>query len=162
MTWYEKILLLWEKVIAFIITVAMALMSTITIIEVGRRYIIGASFPWAEELVRFLLIWLTFLGGSIAWRKKSMVFFNLLQDKVTGRWKGFLNLFVNFICILFMVFVLYKGLAYTFSPAISRQISTGLKISMSFVYFSIPLGFGSMLAFTLGELPSAIRKCMKK
>ena len=30
------------------------------------RYVFNSAFPWTEEVVRYSIVWLVFLGGSIA------------------------------------------------------------------------------------------------
>lgn len=161
MIYFNKALDYLEKLIRLFLIVAMIAMCTVTIVEVGRRYFLGLSFPWAEELVRFLLIWVSFLGASIAWRRKGMVFFNLLRDNLSPRPRAFLDLAVNIISLVLMMFIFKLGLDYALKPAIFRQMSTGLHLSMAWVYIAIPTGFGCMILFTIGNLPEIIKECFK-
>lgn len=153
-----------ETVIKWVAIVAMVLMSVLTMLEVTRRYLIGQSYPWAEELVRYLLIWLTFLGGSIAWKRKMLVYLNLLEDMLKPRRNAvaWLEIAIHCICLVFTAFIAYYAWRQTFSPVILRRISTGLGISMAYVYFAIPLGFALMSFFTLERLPCLVEKCRGK
>jgi len=40
-------------------------------LQVGMRYLLDMSFFWIEELCRFLLIYLTFLGSTLAWGRRK-------------------------------------------------------------------------------------------
>ncbi len=153
-----------ETIIKWVAIIAMVLMSALTMLEVSRRYIIGQSYPWAEELVRYLLIWLTFVGGSIAWKRKMLVYFNLMEDwlrprRVASAW---LELVIHCICLAFTLFIAYYAWRQTFSPVVLRRVSTGLHVSMAYVYFAIPLGFFLMSFFTFERMPGIIGKLLGK
>ena len=42
-------------------------MSIIIAVQVFCRYVLNHSLFWSEELARYLLVWLTFLGASVAY-----------------------------------------------------------------------------------------------
>ena len=45
--------------------------------NVVLRYVFSASTSWAEELIRYLMIWITFIGGSI--NRSIQINYNLHQ-----------------------------------------------------------------------------------
>lgn len=44
-------------------------MALVVALQVFFRYVLNNSLFWSEELARFLLVWLTFLGASAAYRR---------------------------------------------------------------------------------------------
>ena len=46
-------------------------MTLVVSLQVVCRYLLGASLTWSEEFARYSLVWITFLGGSIALKKKA-------------------------------------------------------------------------------------------
>jgi TRAP-type C4-dicarboxylate transport system permease small subunit len=44
-------------------------MTAIVILQVFYRYALNHSLFWSEELARYLLVWLTFLGATVAYRR---------------------------------------------------------------------------------------------
>ncbi len=44
-------------------------MAAIVAAQVFSRYVLNHSLFWSEELARYLLVWLTFLGASSAYRR---------------------------------------------------------------------------------------------
>ena len=54
-----------ENVQTYICIFLLALMSLVVIVQVFSRYIFNFSFVWAEELVRYLMIWMVMLGSAL-------------------------------------------------------------------------------------------------
>ena len=123
------------KIIEKIITVLFIGMTIITFIQVVSRYIFGVSFFWAEEIGRFSMIWIAFLGAAIGVSQGAHTridfFINLLPKNIK-KWVEVLN---NVICLIFVIFLIYNSI-----PIIQISInnmSPGLNIPMSVVYSSL-------------------------
>jgi hypothetical protein len=43
-------------------------MTVVVAVQVFFRYVLNQSLFWSEELARYLLVWLSFLGASVAYR----------------------------------------------------------------------------------------------
>lgn len=158
---YLKIENFLGKLIKYIMFVLLIVMTVITTTEVVRRYIFGLSFPWAEELVRFSLIWLTFIGGSWVFKKGDMVLFDMAISHMSKKNRSILALIMNTLVLMFLGYLFYYSCKFSFSPVIVKQISAGLRISMAVPYCSIPIGFGLMIFFGLGKY-SALLKNFKE
>ena len=52
----------------WVLIMLLAAMAVLVIGSVFARYVLGRSFPWVEELTRYLMIWSTFLGAGLALR----------------------------------------------------------------------------------------------
>jgi len=46
-------------------------MAALVAVQVFFRYVLNHSLFWSEELARFLLVWLTFLGASVAYHRRA-------------------------------------------------------------------------------------------
>ncbi len=49
------------------VVVTGAAMTGIVVVQVFFRYVLNMSLFWSEELARYLLVWMTFLGASVAY-----------------------------------------------------------------------------------------------
>lgn len=148
---YTKLMNTLFNFIKIMLSIALFVMVFVTMLEVIRRYIFGLSFPWAEELVRFLLVISTFLGGAAAFRSNNLVNLDLLTSKFPKKVLTIVDIVNNTLIILFCCFIVFKSSSFTFSPIITKQFSTGLGLNMSYVYGSIPIGFSLLVLFALDK-----------
>lgn len=63
----EKIYGVCEKILRYITGVLLAGMVVVVFSNVISRYFLNAAIAWSEEISRFMLIWLVFLGANLAY-----------------------------------------------------------------------------------------------
>ncbi len=99
------------KVFRFILTTMMCIMTAMDVIvivlQVVFRFVLHVSLAWVSELAGVSLVWITFLGASLATLDESNINFNGLIDKASGLTKFLLKLLVNCL-ILFMVYIMIR------------------------------------------------------
>ena len=79
-------------------------------IAVFSRYISQASLLWPEEVSRFLMIWLTFVGGSVAMKEKGLIFFQFILNAIPeGKTKISINICTKLAIITFIIWFLKYG-----------------------------------------------------
>ncbi len=57
-------------------------MAIIVAVQVFFRYVLNQSLFWSEELARYLLVWLTFLGASCAYYRHAHPGVDILYNRV--------------------------------------------------------------------------------
>lgn len=159
MTSFLKVYSKWMdfivQVIKIVVAIALVVMTVVTFVEVIRRYAFGLSFVWAEELTRFLLVGVTFIGGAAAYKIGGMACFDLV---ITHFGKGKIKftktfkIIDNLLIALFSVYLAYNGFSYSFAPMVTRMSSAGLKLNMTFVYITIPIGFTLIVLFAIEQI----------
>ena len=61
------------------------LMIGVVAAQVFFRYVLNHSLFWSEELARYILVWLTFLGASVAYRRGVHPRIDLFVSRVSPR-----------------------------------------------------------------------------
>lgn len=116
------------------------------IVVVGQAVIIAAqvvtrlldiSLPWSEELARFFLIWLTFLGCSLAVKQDSHLSVDFFVKMTPQKVRLGIGLFVKFLMIVFFGILLVYGVKL--SIAAMATLSTSLQWPMGFIYMVLPV-----------------------
>ena len=150
-------------VIRYAIAVILGVAILLTFTEVIRRYIFGKSFIWSEELMRYLFVYVGFVGGAAAFREKSLSCFDLISKKIKSqRAKAILDLVINTAIIGLVMFLGIKGVRVAGLPSIAKQHSVGLGLSMKYVYMAIPIGCFLMAVFGLENYMEIIPRVIGK
>jgi TRAP-type C4-dicarboxylate transport system permease small subunit len=158
---FKKICDIIEKILVLLVAIFAAVMITITTIEVVRRYFFSQSFQWAEELSRYLMIGVAFLGAAVGYRKKDLVPLDLITSHLSPRLQLIIELIMEIVSFVILAALLYFSFKTVSSPIVYRQISIGLPISMAIPFATMPIGFTCMILFAVEhfmEMPSKFRE----
>jgi TRAP-type transport system small permease protein len=113
-------------------------MAMIIFANVSMRYLTGASLVWAEEVARYLMIWLTFLGAGPVLRIGGHIAIENLQDALPRVLSQAVRCGV-LICIIGLgLGMIVMGLAYM--QRAQFQMTASTQIPFSYIYAAIPIG----------------------
>lgn len=140
---------------AFVVFLLCA-MSADILLGVFYRYVLVKPLPWAEDLGRYLMVWIALFGVGIVMHNKGHVAVTICVDKITPRARGMLLLFSNTLVLAFGFFMGYLGVC--FLADMMPQISPTLRIPMWWVYFGFPFyGFFLFLS-TLDQMIEDVKQ----
>lgn len=135
---------MWDKAIRSLnkltetITMSLLLaMVCLVAMQVFSRILIGSSFSWTNELARYMLVWLVFLGGGIVFQQGAHIGMEALVEKFSANIQRMIQALVSVICILFFIILIVIGM--DFSSTSMTLTSPALKIPMGIVYCVIPI-----------------------
>lgn len=112
------------------------LLTFVTILQVIMRYVFNASFVWAEELCRYLMIWGIMIGATIALNSSKHLrvdYFVGLLPKIPHK---VILIISHTIVLALSVFLVIEGFSYMLS--LSAAMTPGLNIPKAVVALSIP------------------------
>ncbi len=124
------------------IRVITALMLIFTVVlvfgEVILRYGLNRSLGWAEELLRYLLVWMTFLGSYLAIKSNEHLGIGLFFQWLPRKWQQPLDAVANLLLLLFLAAFSVLSFQYTFK--FFADESTTLEVPMGLIYAILPIG----------------------
>ena len=108
--------------------------------NVLMRYVFDIGLIWAEESVRFIIIWVTFVGASLCIRNNIHVKVDVLHLKLPFKYEKMLICFIYLVCIVFCIFLAYTGGILTYRVFATGQFNTSMPwLRMWMVNLSIPV-----------------------
>lgn len=114
------------------------------VLQVVTRRVLNAPMTWTEEVGRYALVWLTFVGAGLLMSRGGHVVVALFDNKLGPLGKRILevvtDLFIAAICLVFIP----VGLSY--ASDMGRIASPAAGIPMSIVYLASVVGL-SLVAF---------------
>lgn len=146
----------FDKALTNIQTYVCALLFII-IIAIGAanvfgRFVLNNSLTWAEEAMRFLCIWLVFIGSSLTIRIDGHVSIDILQSVLKNtKVKCVLYVITRLIAASFLVVLIPASIELV--QGMSNSYSSAVGVSYSIVYLSFPIGAVSMLLSFVSAIP---------
>ncbi|MGF1552102.1 MAG: TRAP transporter small permease [Paracoccaceae bacterium] len=110
------------------------------------RFVLGDSIGWTEEMARYLLIAVGFLGGAMAVRNNSHIMMEFMYRYMPDRAGIALGLVVDVIRLVF--FALLAWLTWELAGR-TRSYMASVDIPKSVVYYAAFAGFALMVLRTL-------------
>ena len=122
---------------------------------VVTRAMPGGQAKWTEELARFLLIWVSMLGGALAFRRREHLGIDFLVTSMHSDVnQGLQVLKQGIVCVTAAAVFLYGGFRIVSDALIAQQTTPALGWKMGYVYAAVPLAGVFILLFSLEEMLS--------
>lgn len=125
----------------YLMGVFMVAIVVVTILQVGARFVLNNPLVWSDELARFLLIWMVFLGASIVSYDDKHMSVDLFQERMSPKFKLFFNFLLRVLIIGFLVVTIYSSIELVEASHYTK--SGALKIPFS--YWRVSAAVGSVL-----------------
>ena len=120
---------------------------------VFTRYVMGEQAKWTEELARFLLVWVSLLGGAVAFGTKGHLGVDYFVGKFHPDAQKSMAVFVHLVVLFFAVSIFLYGGGRVVSDALAmEQMTPALGWKMGHVYLALPIAGVFMVLYTVEAL----------
>lgn len=126
-----------------IVSVMLAILAVLVVLQVMTRFVINVPLAWTEEIARYLMIYIVFLGSGLAMRHNQHIAIDFLLDVIPHKNKARLQTIILSISAVFCLVLAYYGAQLTL--IVVDQSTPTLQYSMAWAYAAIPLGALLML-----------------
>ncbi len=133
-----------------ILAALLAVLFADLVLQIGSRYLFQRALIWTEEVSRFLLVWIVFLGAALAVHARAHFVVEILTERLPSRLHRWWRVAIAASLIGLMASFLYQGIVFGELGLHSRSPSLGLP--MIYVYAAVPVSAACMILFLLGEI----------
>ena len=117
----------------------------IVFLQFFTRYVLNDSLSWTEEIARYGLMWVVFIGGAMVTRRNTHIAVELLSNVMKpGPLRAALLALVDFIKLAFLGLLAF--VSWTITERMHFQRMTVFDLPMSYVYAGVALGCFLMFA----------------
>jgi TRAP-type C4-dicarboxylate transport system permease small subunit len=131
---------------AVVIIAMVGIMTVVVFLQVVYRYVLTQPLHWSEELARYLFVWLSILGATLALQKRGHFGLDVLFRIFPRQLKPYMTVFVHFLMGIVIFVILVQGMTLVQKTAL--QDSPAMGIPMSWAYACLPVG-GALMAIHL-------------
>lgn len=98
-----------NKICCVIVVIVGLIMTGCLVWGVFTRFILKNPAIFTEEVARFCMIWLAFIGSSIAMKRKELTSFRTLVDRLPIRGQKFMDIVGTVLLLTYVVIFLKSG-----------------------------------------------------
>ena len=151
------VLLKWaERALDALAVALFALMFGVIVMQIALRYVFNHPLVWTDEAAQYCFVWVSFLGWTMAARRRIHIGINVVVDRLpAGARRGLHALWclaaAGFALVLFAV-----GVVIAWRNGDVRMVS----IDFAFwpVYVAVPVAAVFLVAYALRDLLHIVRK----
>lgn len=134
-------LLNWlESLLRYLLIIALAVMILITFSQVILRYVFRSPTRWAEELVRYIGVWLTFIGCPVIIRNRGFISIEMVKERIPQPLRFFLLIVLDAVVLIFLYFFIRSGFQLVQHNIRVWQLSAAIGFPIAYVYLALPVG----------------------
>ena len=145
-----------EKLIDALAVVIFAAMFGVIILQIVLRYVFNHPMVWTDEAAQYLFVWISFLGWTMATRKRIHIGISVVIDRLPAPLRRGLQILWSAATVAFALTLFAVGVKITLANRSVQMVS----IDFAFwpVYLVVPLASGFLVVYALRDLLAIFRK----
>lgn len=124
----------------YVSVILLVCLIALTAAGVLKRYIMRSPITWMEEVQALLFMWITFIGGSTAFRKAAHVTVEILVDSLPKKIGGIIERVDVLIQLVILGYLCSQEFAYYFQLLQQNKVTNLLRIPYKYAYLALPIG----------------------
>ena len=149
-----------SRILEVIMVIILTTMVGLVFGNVVARYVFNSAITWAEEVARFLFVWLTFVGASFGLMKGLHLGMDMVVARFSPRTRSLTEVVNGFIILAFLGVWVVGGVHLIQANLDYMSPATGF--SMGLVYLIGPLAAVLMGIEALSRLAASIKSLRRE
>ena len=149
-----------RSILSGVLVVMFAVLTGAVLMQVFSRHVLPISLTWLEDLAKGLLVWLSLLGGAVAYAERAHLGIDLLVHPMEPKVRNMLHRVGHvLICIFAVVVMAGGGGALAWQSILYEQMIPGTPVNRAAVYAAVPvsgivIAWFALVATWLGDPPA--------
>jgi len=122
----------------------------LVLMQVFFRYVLNESLFWAEEAVRFSMVWSVLLGSALVARDRAHIRIDVVENLLPPRARQVLDRVLDLLMVVFAIILAVTGMRFVGRSMM--QTSPSLNLPMWLVYCAVPVGAVLQALFVVAVL----------
>lgn len=115
-------------------------MTALAFLQVLSRYVMKTSYPWLEEVVKFMMFWMTYIGLPLLIYKSGNINIDFFPELCKKKLHFDITPILDFVILVFTLFFLKEIFEFLKTTEFYHQKSQVMSLSMTFIYSVFAIG----------------------
>ncbi len=145
----DKIIDRLQEFVCFVLFMGMVVVGGVSVFS---RFILNLSITWAEEAIRFMCIWLTFVGAALTVRKDGHVSIDIFVSMIkNNKARAIYYCISRLIGVAFLLSIFPASIELV--QRTGNSMAAAIPISWKWIYLAVPVGIVNMLWAYISAIP---------
>jgi C4-dicarboxylate transporter, DctQ subunit len=126
---------------AVVLAIGVLIMASVSVANVIGRFAFGESLYFTEELNRFLVVLITFVGIGYAARKGRHIRMSAIYDALPDFWRKALMILIALTTAAVMFVLAWYAYVYVDKVAATGRVAPSLQVPLYLTFLWVPVGF---------------------
>lgn len=156
----EKLGIFIDKITLAIACALLVIIAIIVNWGVFCRYVLFAPLPWSEQIPKYAMIWMGFLGASVGISRNRHIGFDIFVSRLPSMMRMVTILVGRVIILFFLVMMTIYGVTFAFTVGFNSKAPM-LPIPMFYLFLAVPVGGVFMILQSIVQLVLDLKNLMK-
>lgn len=151
---FDRVLNWITATVKYVMLVQASMIFFIICLAVFTRYLLNYVPSWSEEVPRYLLVWISYLGAALAVKYKEHIsldfFFNMMPIRARQVGHLILNALIGIVGVIMLVFGI--GLVRQFGDDLMESIA----VKNFWLYLAMPISGGLIVLYIIRDTMKGI------
>lgn len=156
----QKAIKLLDKSVFYLTGVLFIILFLVNIVQIIFRATSGKSILWVVDFSQLTMIWIVFLGASVAVYRHEHLLIDFIKQKVSILSSHILDLITRSLFLVFMIVVVFTGVEIVKIRMNMSFISLGWPIG--YAYVALPISGVIISIYLINFIIGTFKKIFKK
>ncbi len=139
-----------NKQISKLVVSLLFLLSLLLGVGVFYRYALNDSIYWSNEVARYILAYIVFLGATMAHKHKTHIRIDMIFSYISKKNQKILEIIISILFISFWVLILLGSIKLF--PLFMMQTTATLQVPYAFPFASLPISSVIWLIYCIDDI----------
>jgi TRAP-type C4-dicarboxylate transport system permease small subunit len=144
---FNRIVDLIRETVRVVVLLQATAIFAIIVFTVVSRYGFNWVLSWSEEVPRYLLIWISFLGAAVCVDLKDHIAFDYFLKRLPARMHALVTMGINALMFFFGWIMLWFGIQFV--EDFGSDLMESIPFTNIWYYTALPLSGGLIMLFSL-------------
>ncbi|MEM7021625.1 MAG: TRAP transporter small permease [Pseudomonadota bacterium] len=136
-----------RALVRIVVLLQAAAIFAIIVFTVVSRYVFNFVLSWSEEVPRYLLIWISFLGAAVCVDLKDHIAFDYFLKRFSGRLGSLIKMVINGAMFFFGWIMFFFGIQFV--EDFGSDLMESIPYTNIWYYTAMPISGALIMLFSL-------------